>query len=309
MASLFSYTLYQAKTGSVARDYDTHGGDADRYWYNIPLILICTELAFPGHHVHLTISRSITSHPLYPLLERLDRTLDFLTVAIVDSDYADSEPMLWRMKPLWVPGTQCCHVRDIDSVPNVREIQAVRYFESHDEFLVQGMRSHPNHNSRMCSVLGGLSGFKAPQLLAARALPATFEAFSSQVRSSQWGADLALLRRAFIDSKGTKFRRMVLDTMLSEHVHPLRRNRTSVLSREQLQDVPLGDTPGTFLALLDALTQWSGQPVDGRGDTLAQALEHECASTRTLKKCFSEAPRLAAFYSRDPEPRHTGPTS
>ncbi|MGH9048848.1 MAG: hypothetical protein ACRDY4_03870 [Acidimicrobiia bacterium] len=59
----------------------------------------------------------------------------------VDRVYAGTEPTLWRMLPLWDDEVDLWLCRDIDSVPTVDELRAVRVFARQESAAVHGIRS------------------------------------------------------------------------------------------------------------------------------------------------------------------------
>jgi len=242
------------------------------------------------------MNRPAAGQMLHSALAQAAAACPNIQVRIVDRDYADSEPMLWRMLPLWDPDTAICHVRDIDSVPSPVELAAMRYFEAQSYGVIQSLRSHPNHNSRACALLGGLSAYNAQYLREHNGIPPSFQEFATRSTGAAWGADLLLLRRFFLERKPRAFRRLVLDTPLAPGVRPMRKYGTTYVPRERVDEMSLADIDGRFLDLLSGLTSWPGQPVDGRGAVLRTALSFDCPASRALNRAFEQDSRLRAFY-------------
>ena len=73
------------------------------------------------------------------MLENLDITLQQIDLSFDNT----SEPMMWRLIPIW-ENYDCVFLRDIDSIPNRQEYNSTKYFETKD-YAIQTLRSHENH--------------------------------------------------------------------------------------------------------------------------------------------------------------------
>ncbi|MBD3242958.1 MAG: hypothetical protein GF331_20365 [Chitinivibrionales bacterium] len=296
IVNVFSYVLYDSAGEQVERDYDRHKDTCWRYWANIPALLVIIDHAFPRHAMRLHVDPASSKHPLFEFVQTLSNRHPRLEVRTVHRDGSKELPMFWRMLPLWDPAVRLCHPRDIDSLPTLEELRAVRYFEEHERFLVQGMRSHPNHNGPSCRILGGLCGFRADELRRRRRIPQTFDEFVALAQGAKWGDDLRLLRQHFVDRRSFLFRRRVLDTLLTAQVHPYRRKRTATLSLDELREVDLPQVSAEAQDLLRRLSAWAGEPVRATGQALEETLDLGGAAAEAIRASIADFPAAREYY-------------
>ena len=139
------------------------------------------------------VNDSLLYNPLFVLLKSLDVVIDEIKIPFTKT----SEPMLWRMIPIW-EDYDCVFSRDIDSIPNRNEFRSTVYFEKSNH-SIQTIRSHENHYHEMgCDMLGGLSGFKSKLI---QRKPKTFDDYYSSRENLPWAQDQFLMVNTFLVSQ------------------------------------------------------------------------------------------------------------
>jgi hypothetical protein len=285
-----SYSLFTPKRHHANRDYDSSNGASDRYWFNIPALVIANSIFYPEAETVIHVNKDITSHHLAPFLERVASKTSKLKLCFLDYGYSNTEPTLWRLRPLW---TEDCDslCRDIDSLPNEVEYRATRAFlDSH--YIIHNIRSHPNHNSHLTRILAGLCAFKKecrPHIVH------SYDQFYS-MGSSSWGCDQSLLMSYWIDRVGVDFvKRFFLDTPIScigameEVIYGFDAGK---LPKESYDAVDVSHIEN--LSLFNHATSWCGQPIDARGELLRKLIAMNTEVARAVSESLSSSDK--AFY-------------
>ena len=117
MKTVLSYCLFDPFNIHVHRTWDEHNLDKTRYWFNIPALYITNKVLYPDYEMKIFINNSLTYNPLFKLLEKLDITIEEVDLKFTNT----SEPMMWRLIPIWDGNYDCVFLRDIDSIPNYQE--------------------------------------------------------------------------------------------------------------------------------------------------------------------------------------------
>ena len=141
MKTVLSYCLFEPIHTHSHRTWDDNRLEEKRYWYNIPALYIANKILYPDYEIKFHVNDVMQYNPLYTLLQSLDITIEEVNIPFTKT----SEPMLWRMMPIW-EDYDCVFSRDVDSIPNRNEFYCTEYFRNSD-YAIQTLRSHENHYS------------------------------------------------------------------------------------------------------------------------------------------------------------------
>jgi hypothetical protein len=158
---VLSYSFFDPKIVTSDRFWDKCKSDQDRYYYNIPSVILTNVLLFPDYISRVYITKNVINNSLWPIFEILSDYFSesgSLDIVIEDLDYLFTEPSILRMKPLWDNNIDIFHTRDIDSIATEVEYKYLKAFESSD-YCIGSIRTHKNHFGG-CRMLAGLSSFK-----------------------------------------------------------------------------------------------------------------------------------------------------
>jgi hypothetical protein len=306
--NVIAYSLYGKKTKSVRR-HDPLRNDNYRYWYNIPIIIIANSEFFKDSVSKFFVHKNMITKPVFDFLQQISESTDKVEIKILDDSYKDSKPMLWRLKPLWYKKVKFCFCRDIDSIPEQKEVQSVRFFKQAEEMHVHSMRCHPHHNS--IPIYGGLCGFNAALLRDRRLITSDYNELVSPTNKFKWGDDQRLLVRYFFSKRNRKFVSKVLDCpirypVFDDHRYmkrfdrphaPVKRRRdgATYFKSSVYDNVDISDINSDVLDICNKITLWGGQPVDGR-DYMNAILEASTEESSIIKSLFRKNPEMRKFY-------------
>lgn len=254
--NVISYCLFKTLINQNHRDWDIYRMEQDRYWYNIPLIVMANRIAYPDFLIKIYITSNIQEDNKYSFLKRLDEE-GYIRLVLVDMEYNSIQPTLLRMIP-YFSEVDVLLCRDIDSLPKIAEINQTRTFID-SKYIIHTIRSHRQHNSLNTKVLAGLCGFKVSECKRMGYLPySSFEEYYTSNSSSIWGCDQNTLIRNFYINVNNKTE-VFLDSPLKTDTHDvLRFNDVAYLP--DMVDV----SDDIVLKEIDKLSVWSGEPIDAR---------------------------------------------
>ena len=266
--NIISYSLFEPKTQHTHRFWDANNGEENRYWFNIESLHIINKILYPDFTMRIYASENIKNNKSYSTLEKLKRETD-LQIYFSDEEYSNHEPASWRIKPLWDSDADHLLVRDLDSVPNIDEYKATRYFLD-SAYTVSTIRSHENHYQYPCRMLIGLSSFK-PKEIPEDILCSDFENFRAKYtpHENKWDNDQIALIKAFTDTNTVFTMLNFLDFKINNQKNDSDFSCQSG-SREDIDTIELTDQQKKLLCLVDEykLSDWAGQPCDARGSFL-----------------------------------------
>ncbi len=162
---ILSYSFFDPIIVSMDRFWDKNKNNQDRYYYNIPSVILTNILLFPDYITRIYITKNVTENSLWPIFEILSDHFSecgLLDIVIEDLDYLFTEPSILRMKPLWEEGVEILHTRDIDSIPTEVEYKFEKIFKE-EPHLIGSIRTHQNHFGGV-RILAGLSSFKPSEI-------------------------------------------------------------------------------------------------------------------------------------------------
>ena len=286
---IISYSLFDTNNihQRSHRDWDLHWEEVDRYWYNIPAMYIINSNIYNDFTINLYISESIKDHKLYSLLEALDKQDNF-NLIVVDRNYSNTEPTMWRMIPVW----ENCDIvlcRDIDSLPTNKEVFATRSFIDSD-FSIHNIRSHSQHNSNITNILAGLCGFKPNYIHKNNIINIKdFETYYKYANPG-WGCDQIALTDIFYDNI-KDIKNTFLDSAITTKTHHIDKNiKTGYINFESYE------YEDELLDFIDEFTVWSGEPIDFRKSKLEELLKFDYKECDIIKKILDNNSELCKFY-------------
>jgi len=261
--------------------------DYDRYWYNLPTLLILDKLLYPDYTKRFYITKDVMAHPLARVLVECKDSHN-IELEVLRGKHKDRTLICERFRPFWEEW-DIVLLRDIDSVPTVTEWQCNREFEERPDRHVYTCRSHPNHHGRGCSMLGGLGGFRPQEIK--DILGEDIHSFTVKHCLMKTNImDQTILINAF-----TRNGRFSADRFLDFPIHlqdkPPHFPCLSILDLDQHQ---LNETQTSATNVLQKHigNRWAGQPVDTRGAITRELLEFDqdmkelIMSSETLKDCY-----------------------
>lgn len=276
-------------------------GTQTRYWYTLlPAVIANLEL-YPGWNVRLHVSKDVRQHPASDLLDKLSDALGVrFQVFEFPEDYADQEPSMWRMRPLWDTNVERFMCRDVDSVPSTKEIQAVRVW-LRTRHPIQSIRSYHLHTTLL---MAGLCGFHNPPLQPIRDAVPSFKDYiglyhqhATQSKNFTWGCDQEMLRIMFGGSVP-----LLLDFPIGDcpyHSGPIEHVKKEVTYAESVFDLPSG-----LLAVCDEITKvpwgefegFAGRPHGDFRAYLPGMLALPLDTGHVVKELLDKNPDIKKFY-------------
>jgi hypothetical protein len=268
--NIISYSFFEPKIIHSHRDWDKFN-KIDRYWYNIPALIAINSLVYSDFKIKFHISENILNNKLYTLFEECVENYN-IEVEVIKKDYINTEPTIWRYKPLIEKECDILLCRDIDSIPTTDEILSTYYFINNDKYDVTTIRSHKNHKIPQTIMLAGLCSFRPKNIN----LNYDFNTFLNTFSKSNWGIDQNFLIDTFTSDRNftkTKF----LDSRLNSKNHQIEKPLIECDSFDENYyrnnvDYNKNDS---ILKLIDYYTEWSGEPVNIRGEKLINLLNNE----------------------------------
>jgi hypothetical protein len=157
---IISYSFFEPKSlHREMRTWDLYNNQ-DRYWYNIPALMAINSVVYPDAKIKIHISNNIKSNKYFEILEKIADNFGNIELVNLDYDYRETEPTMWRYKPLFDKESDIVLCRDIDSLPNSDEIKATYYFLNNSQYYVHTLRTHTNHVIPHTIILAGLCGYR-----------------------------------------------------------------------------------------------------------------------------------------------------
>jgi len=293
--NILSYCLFDPLNMHTHRTWDKNRLESDRYWYNIPAVLIANEILYPKFKTKFYITPNLKYNPLFAIIESSGAEIQEVDLSFKET----SEPMLWRMMPLW-EDVSCFFTRDIDSIPNREEAQCSLFFHNND-YHIQTIRSHENHyHEQGCDMLGGLSGFK-PKLISNK--PKTFLDYYNSKNDMPWAQDQYLMVNTFVYSQNQQYMK---DKFLDCPINNQNRSAKfpcSQISKEQKESIVFTELQNRLLKIIEdnQMSVWAGEPCDARGKFLKEILSLPTNVGERIRKSFDANETLEYFYGVNDE--------
>lgn len=294
---IISYCLFTPKKlNNEIRFWDPYANEL-RYWYNIPALVAINQIVYPMGEIWIYLSEEIKDHPLFEILIRLKESFTSLNLIFLDYPYENTEPTLWRYKPVFDCLSDIIICRDLDSLPNEIEIKATNYFIENPKYYIQTLRTHTNHRFPITTILAGLSAFRPKQIDQLKEYD--FETFYHSNKSDSYGLDQGAIIKFFTtDLKWTK--KFFLDCVISspnqkpgKPLIPCVSLKENTYKKKKISE----GIPQQLVKLLNNTTEWGGEPIDFRGEKLKELLDVDHAMTSKLKDCLANCSlKTKIFY-------------
>jgi len=258
---ILSYCFFTPLQLPSHRSWDEYRNDIERYYYNIPTVLLMNRILYPDYRTRVYITDNTQGQPLMDIFNKLkDNSLE---IVIVNMEYKLTEPSILRMIPLWEEGfIEIFHTRDIDSIPTEIEYRYTRAFENH--FCGIGtLRTHQNHYGHGCKMLAGLSSFK-PSLVPEYIKGDSFQSYYDSGHKN-YGCDQDLMIKTFTTNS--------VFTMTNFYDCKAYRQNNSQdfpcisCSQEELDNIIIEPDKLELFSMVKecGFDNWAGEPIDIRG--------------------------------------------
>ncbi len=278
------------------RTWDLHNSNL-RYWYNLPAIAAVNQIIYPDAQIVVYFSKEIKSNPLYPFLKDLSIAFNAFEIFELDLDFVNTEPTLWRFKPIFNNEANLVITRDLDSLPNEQEIKATYYFIQNQEYAIQSIRTHTNHKWPITIILAGLSAYRPSQIGEIANLD--FETFYHSKKSELYGVDQKVIIELLTRDKDftkNKFLDITLQSRNQKLAKPLI-PCISIAEKSYSKKIKLTHIPQKLLDLLNDATAWGGEPIDFRGSCLKKLLEIDHPIIQKLNSVImNSSSEIQSFY-------------
>lgn len=279
---IISYCFFTPKSlHKEMRFWDLYNS-YDRYWYNIPALMAVNNILYPNAKVKIHISKEIETNPLFEILSRISESMN-VELVFMPYEYINTEPTMWRYKPLFDKEADVVLCRDIDSLPNEDEIRSTLFFLKENKYKTHTLRTHTNHGSPGTIILAGLCGFRPKEIYFLNNI--SFDAYYSHFKSSNWGLDQNSLINLFVrDQNWTSS--YFLDSPISTEYHKVSNPLISCNSFNQnhyKNNVDISKIDSRLLDMLNTETKWAGEPTNLRGDKLKQLLDLDIPELQKMK--------------------------
>jgi len=280
---LISYCFFTPKNlHKEMRFWDLYN-TYDRYWYNIPASMAVNSIIYPDAKIRIHLSEEIKSNPLFEVLDKISENMSNVELVFMPYEYTNTEPTMWRYKPLFDKESDVVLCRDIDSLPNEDEIKSTYYFLQNKEYKVHTLRTHTNHGSTATIILAGLCGYRPSEIYFIKDI--TFDAYYNHFKSMSWGLDQNSLINLFVRDQnwtGTSF----LDSPISTEYHKVPNALINCKSFNQdfyRKNVDISQIDSRILEILNDETKWAGEPTNLRGDKLSKLLNLDIPELQKMK--------------------------
>jgi len=294
---IISYSLFSPKNLHVKlRTWDPYNSNL-RYWYNLPAIVAVNQIIYPDAHIVIYFSKEIKNNPLFQLLLDLSEAFTSFELFQIDLDYSNTEPTLWRFKPLFDKEAKLIISRDLDSLPNEQEIKATYYFIQNNNYAIQSIRTHTNHKWPITIILAGLSAFRPSEIGELDNLD--FDTFYHANKSDIYGVDQKVIIELFTQNRDfttNKFLDIAIQSrkqIVSKPLIPC----ISIDEKIYSKKIKLPNIPQKLLDLLNAATTWGGEPIDFRGSYFRKLLEIDDPTVQKLNSVImNSSSEIQSFY-------------
>ena len=268
---IISYSFFTPKSlHKEMRFWDAYN-NYDRYWYNIPALMAINTIAYPNAKIKIHLSEEIKSNPLFEILEKISNNMSNIELVYLTYEYKNTEPTLWRYKPLFDKEAAIVLCRDIDSLPNQDELLATYYFLENKKYSIQSLRTHTNHVIPATIILAGLSSYRPKNIINIKDI--NFDMYYNHFKSEHWGLDQNSLINLFIQNREWVMNNF-LDSPISTEYHKVGPALIECKSLDQnFYKLNVRMTlDKKILEILNNETKWAGEPTNLRGEKLKKLL-------------------------------------
>ena len=285
---VFSYCFFKPLTMPKMRFWDSCMDDFDRYYYNIPAVLLSNLILFPDYTTRIYITDNILENSLSEIFNVVQS--DLIEFYEIKLDYKLTEPMVFRMEPLWSE-IDMFHTRDMDSVPTEIEYRYLKCFEK-SGCGVGTMRTHQNHYGFGCCMMGGLSSF-VPHLVPEGIKGPSFDDYYNNGHGN-YGMDQDLLISYF--TKNNEYTKDYFYDCMSYKQTNKQHFPCKICSHDDLQSIDVEDYKMELFEKLKSCghDNWAGEPIDARGEYTDFVLD----KFPEVRKSIKQNDELRKFYGQ-----------
>jgi hypothetical protein len=250
--------------------------------------------------MRIHVSKDIQNNPLFEILESIEQNFENVQLVKMDYEYENTEPTMWRYKPIFDKESDLVLCRDIDSLPNLDEVRSTLYFTNNIGYHIHTLRTHTNHTTVPTILLAGLCGFRPKMIPFIQGF--NFDQYYNHFKSSQWGLDQNSLIGLFVRNPSWT-QQYFLDSPLSSTEHRVGSPLIPCKSFDQdfyRKEIEISDSLSEVGKFLDSHTIWGGEPTDIRKDKLKELLSFDYDSCRKMKDVLeSSSDNIKNFYLND----------
>lgn len=259
-----------------------------KFWNNIPALIAINLMIYKNAAIWIYLPEDLIKHPLYEILEKLSEKFDALKLKFLSFSYHNSEPTLWKYKPLFDKSSEIVLLRELQAIPNEMEIRATQFFIEQPNFYIGNLRTHHSHLFPTNKILSSLGSFRPNKIGIISNM--NFNEFYFQFKG-----DLNIVEKKSIieiftkDEEWTK--KYFLDCAIQSKQQKINKPAfpcKSIESKKYENKVNLNHISKELLGLLNNITNWGGEPIDFRGENLEKLLEHNNLITFKLKKVLMD---------------------
>lgn len=286
---IISYSLFNKKNNDDEIDF--------KLWYNIPALIAVNLIVYPMAKIFIYMPEDLIKHPLFEILEKLSEKFELVKLKFLPYAFHDSEPILWRFKPIFDKLADTVICRDLDSLPNEQEIRATYFFLNEPQYYIQTLRTHSDHKYPITSILAGLSAYRPYKINFISNL--TFNDFYNQSKSNIHGVAQNAMTDLFSkDEEWTK--KYFLDCPIQSKQHQISKSLIrckSIEDKKYKKKVNISHISDELLTILNNATVWGGEPIDFRGEKFDKLLNYNNFITFKLKKIILDCSQFTqSFY-------------
>jgi hypothetical protein len=285
---VISYSLFTPKKLYSHRVWDKTN-NPDRYWYNIPILMAINKIIYTDFDILIQVSPDIKQDIKYEMLKKLSEEFG-IKIEVNNSPYNETEPTVWRYRPLFNKECNVLLCRDIDSLPTYNEYLATKDFIISDKNL-HTIRSHTNHTTGATIILAGLCGFKPNNI---PFLNFDFDKYYNTVSKIGWGLDQSSLIQIFDRPDWTKSN--FIDSALSNRSHKVGNPIRPCIKKTE-KDYKSTNEYSDIFNIISQYVEWAGEPVDFRKEKLLKLLDMDYLEFKKLKEILENSnERIKEFY-------------
>lgn len=297
---MISYSFFEPKSiHKEMRFWDLYN-NKERYWYNIPALMAINSYFYGDFNIKIHVSKNIKDNYLYEVLEKIESNYDNVEIVEMPYDYNNTEPTMWRYKPLFNKESDIVLCRDIDSLPNEDELKATYHFIENNNFYIHTLRTHTNHASYATIILAGLCGYRPKSISLLKNI--NFDLYYNHFKNTNWGLDQNSLIAMFTRDP-VLVRNHFLDSPISTEHHIVGNALINCISKDQdfyRENVDISKYDKGLIEFLNKYTKWAGEPTNFRGEILIDLFKFEIDSIKKMESVIEScSQKVKDFYLKN----------
>ena len=150
----------------------------NRYWYNIPYLLIANSFMFSEFYMYFYVHEDSINHPFFVFLREASKRFEKVKIKIINKSYKGLQLCLERMRPLWDEDVEYFFCRDLDYAVSSFERKSMDHFMEQNECSIHSIRAWSGHHR--LPIYGGLCGFHVKKIFEKiKNIASTFEEYEN----------------------------------------------------------------------------------------------------------------------------------